>query len=57
MTFMTSTDKEQTMTFYEWMNEKYPDPDTACGELAAYIRDIDALRAAVAYADFMSLLS
>ena len=37
------------MTFYEWMNDKYPDPDTACGELAAYIRDIDALRAAVAY--------
>lgn len=41
------------MTFYEWMNNKYPDPDTAFGELTAYIRDIDALRTAVAYADFI----
>ena len=41
------------MTFYEWMNDKYPDPDSACGELTVCLRNIDALRTAVAYADFI----
>lgn len=45
------------MTFYEWMTNKYTDPDTAFGELAAYIRDIDALRTAVAYADYIPHLA
>lgn len=41
------------MTFFEWMNDKYPDPDSACGELTVCLRNIDALRTAVAYADFI----
>ena len=41
------------MTFFEWMNSKYPDPDSACGELTMCLRNIDALRTAVAYADFI----
>lgn len=41
------------MTFYEWMNNKYSDPDSACGELTVCLRNIDALRTAVAYADFI----
>lgn len=41
------------MTFFEWMNDKYPDPDSACGELTLCLRNIDALRTAVAYADFI----
>ena len=45
------------MTFYEWMTIKYTDPDTVFGELAAYIRDIDPLRTAVAYADFIPYLA
>lgn len=32
------------MTFFEWMNDKYPDPDSACGELTVYLRNIDALQ-------------
>lgn len=44
------------MPFFEWMNDKYPDPDSACGELTVYLRNIDALRTAVAYADFIPYL-
>ena len=44
------------MTFFEWMNDKYPDPDSACGELTVCLRNIDALRTAVAYADFIPYL-
>lgn len=32
------------MTFFEWMNDKYPDPDSACGELTLCLRNIDALQ-------------
>ena len=44
------------MTFFEWMNDKYPDPDSPCGELTVYLCNIDALKTAVAYADFIPYL-